>query len=99
VAGERWGACLVMVFAPGELDAACAALICSHITNDRWTIQEIFVAASDAGIDWPMFANRIANMAGRMLVSVLGAQVQPAELAEAFANAAVVAGVRSDGAL
>jgi hypothetical protein len=89
----------MMVFAPGELDPACAALIRSHITNDRWTVDRIFVAASDAGVDWPMFANHIANMAGRMLVSGLGDHVQAAELAEAFANAAVVVRARSDGGL
>ena len=89
----------MMVFAPGELDPACAALIRSHITEDRWTMDRIFVAASDADVDWPMFANHIANMAGRMLVSALGGQVQAAELAEAFANAAVVVQTRSDGAL
>ncbi len=89
----------MMVFAPGELDPACAALIRSHIANDRWTMDRIFVGASDAGVDWPMFANHIANMAGRMLVSALGGQVQAAELAEAFANAAVVVQARSDGAL
>jgi len=91
----------VMVFAPGELDPACAALIRSHITNDRWTMDRIFVAASDAGVDWPIFANHIANMAGRMLVSALGrqAEVLAAELAEAFANAAVVVQARSDTAL
>jgi hypothetical protein len=89
----------MMVFAPGELDPACAALIRSHITNDRWTMDRIFVAASDAGVNWPMFANHVANMAGRMLVSALGGQVQAAELAEAFANAAVVVQVRSDTGL
>ena len=88
----------MMVFAPGELDPACAALIRSHITNDRWTMEEIFGAASDAGVDWPIFANHVANMAGRMLVSALGGQVQAAELAEAFASAAVVVQARSDGA-
>lgn len=62
----------MMVFAPGELDPAYAALIRSQITNDRWTMDRIFVAASDAGVDWPMFAYHIANMAGRMLVSALG---------------------------
>jgi hypothetical protein len=46
-----------------------------------------------------MFANHIANMAGRMLVSALGGQAQAAELAEAFANAAVVVQARSDSAL
>jgi hypothetical protein len=89
----------MMVFAPGELDPACAALIRSHITNDRWTMDRIFAAASDAGVDRPMFANHIANIAGRMLVSALGGQVQAAELAEAFANAAVVVQARSDSAL
>ena len=89
----------MMVFVPGELDPACAALIRSHITNDRWTVDRIFVAASDAGVDWPMFANHIANMAGRMLVAALGGQVQAAELAEAFANAAVVVQARSDTGL
>ena len=89
----------MMVFAPGELDPACAALIRSHITNDRWTMDRIFVTASDAGVDWPMFANHIANMAGRMLVAALGGQVQAAELAEAFANAAVIVQARSDTAL
>ena len=77
----------MMVFAPGELDPACAALIRSHITNDCWTMDRIFVAASDAGVDWPVFVNHVANMAGRMLVCTLGGQVQAAELAEAFANA------------
>ena len=57
----------MMVFAPGELDPACAALIRSHITNDCWTMDRIFVAASDAGVDWPVFVNHVANMAGRML--------------------------------
>lgn len=88
-----------MVFAPGKLDPASAALIRSHITNDRWTMDQIFVAASDAGVDWPMFANHVANMAGRMLVSAVGGQAQAAELAEAFANAAVVVQARSDTAL
>lgn len=97
--GERWGACLVMVFAPGELDPACAALIRSHITEDRWTMDRIFVAASDAGVDWPIFANHVANMAGRMLVAALRGQVQAAELAEAFASAAVVVQARSGTAL
>ena len=80
----------MMVFAPGELDPACAALIRSHITKDRWTMDRIFVAAADAGVDWPVFANHVANAAGKMLVAALGGQVQAAELAEAFANAAVV---------
>jgi hypothetical protein len=89
----------MMVFAPGELDPACAALIRSHITEDRWTMDRVFVAASDAGVDWPIFANHIANMAGRMLVAALGGQVQAAELAEAFASAAVVVQARSGTAL
>ena len=89
----------MMVFAPGELDPACAALIRSHITEDRWTMDQVFVAASDAGVDWPIFANHIANMAGRMLVAALGGQVQAAELAEAFASAAVVVQARSATAL
>jgi hypothetical protein len=84
--------------APGELDPACAALIRSHIANDRWTVDRIFVAASDAGVDWPMFADHIANMAGRMLVSALGGHAQAAELAEAFANAVVVVQAGSDSA-
>lgn len=88
----------MMVFAPGELDPACAALIRTHITEDRWTM-EIFVAGSDAGVDWPIFANHVANMAGRMLVAALGGQVQAAELAEAFANAAVAVQARSDTGL
>jgi hypothetical protein len=46
-----------------------------------------------------MFANRIANVAGRMLVSALGGQVQATELAEAFADAAVVVQARSHTAL
>jgi hypothetical protein len=46
-----------------------------------------------------MFANHVANVAGRMLVCALGGQVQAAELAEAFANAAVVVQARSDAAL
>jgi hypothetical protein len=62
-------------------------------------MDRIFVAASDADVDWPMFANHIANMAGRMLVAALGGQVQAAELAEAFANAAVVVRARSGAAL
>jgi hypothetical protein len=77
----------MMFFASGELDPACAALIRSHITEDRWTMDHIFVAASDAGVDRPIFANHIANMAGRMLVAALGGQVQAADLAEAFAEA------------
>jgi hypothetical protein len=89
----------MMVFAPGELDPACAALIRSHITEDRWTMEEIFAAASDAGVDWPIFANHVANMAGRILVCALGGQVRAAELAEAFANAAVVVQARSDTGL
>ena len=89
----------MMVFVPGELDPACAALIRSHIVEDRWTMEEIFAAAWDAGVDWPDFANHIANMAGRMLVSALGGQVQAAELAEAFASAAVVVQAHSDSAL
>jgi hypothetical protein len=89
----------MMVFAPGELDPACAALIRSHITNDRWTVDRIFMAASHAGVDWPMFANHIANMARRMLVSALGGQVETAEQAEAFTNAAVMVQARSDGGL
>jgi hypothetical protein len=89
----------MMVFAPGELEPACAALIRCHIIKDRWTMEEIFVAGSDAGVDWPIFANHVANMAGRMLVAALGGQVQAAELAEAFANAAVVVQARSDTGL
>jgi hypothetical protein len=88
-----------MVFAPGELEPACAALIRAHIVDDRWTADQIFVAALDAGVDWPMFANHVANMAGRMLVCALGGQVQAAELAEAFANAAVVLQARSHSSL
>jgi hypothetical protein len=45
-----------------------------------------------------MFATHVANMAGRMLVSALGGQVQAAELAETFANAAVAIQARSDSA-
>jgi hypothetical protein len=50
-------------------------------------MDRMFGAASDITVDWPMFANHIAKMAGRMLVSALSGQVHT-ELAEAFANAA-----------
>ena len=61
-------------------------------------MDRMFGAASDITVDWPMFANHIAKMAGRMLVSALSGQVHT-ELAEAFANAAVVVQARSDTAL
>ena len=77
--------------------AYCAPWWVTTVWSTNW--DRIFVAASNAGVDWPMFENHIANIAGRMLVSALGGQMQAAELVEAFANAAVVVQARSDSAL
>jgi hypothetical protein len=95
--GRAWGLRTIREHLTVTCVAYCAPWWVTTVCSTNW--DRIFVAASDAGVDWPIFANHLANMAGRMLVAALGGQVQAAELAEAFASAAVVVRARSGTAL
>ena len=70
--GGAWGLRTIREHLTVTCVAYCAPWWVTTVWSTNW--DRIFVAASNAGVDWPMFENHIANIAGRMLVSALGGQ-------------------------